>query len=129
MYRVTIEWMGLAVSISTGDQPPPWITIRCRRQKLETAYTHPILCLILTAIKVRDTKIPNLTPNKVRKTHIYLYRIQLFPPVLSQIVPKKPGIRSADETGANEFRKREGLYAEEVAGDTGEDTGNVIGAH
>jgi hypothetical protein len=129
MCRVTIQWMGLAVSISTGDRPPPWISIRCRPPKLETAYTHPILCLILTAIKVRDIKIQNLTLNKVRKTHIYLYRIQLFPPVLSQIVPKKPGIGPADETGADELRKREGLYAEEVAGDTGESPGNVIGAH
>jgi hypothetical protein len=127
MSRVTIEWMGSAVSISTGDRPPPWITIRCRR--LKTAYTHPILCLKLTAIKVRDIKIQNLTLNKVRKTHIYLYRIQLFPPVLSQIVPKKPGIRPADETNTGELRKREGLHAEEVAGDTGEGPGNEIGAH
>jgi CRISPR/Cas system CSM-associated protein Csm4 (group 5 of RAMP superfamily) len=76
-------------------------------------------------------KNPELNAQQSKKNtqaHI-IYRIQLFPPLLSQIVPKKPGIRSADETGANELRKREGFYAEEVAGDTGEGTGNVIGAH
>jgi hypothetical protein len=57
MCRVIIEWMALAVRISTGDRPPQWIIILC---KSPTASTHLTLYPKITVIKgARDTKTPN----------------------------------------------------------------------